>query len=119
MKRIFFPMLAVLAVVAVIWPAGRADAEIKLEFVASQDTTISLTSGYYQTGPYLVEFAANGTAALEFLWFGSETRSTVVRSITYYLDSDFGPRAFSFNGGPDSLVVDTTTASKVIGSASW
>jgi hypothetical protein len=117
MRLIFTLLIVLLAVPAM---AGE-------EALIAADGGVSFTSGNVPVrgnGPFLVDVATDGSAAITFYWFLPADRDSTVRfdpvgtygESSFALRSSLPPRSFQFTGltGPDSCYVDVDTASEVI-----
>jgi hypothetical protein len=111
--RKFLPVLILLALAA---PAVADVTGNDIKCVA--DTTLSFTTGLKQAGPHFVDFAQDGNAAVQLVWFkkpGTGRGSgDIVRSLLVFLRDYTPPTSLYFPTGPDSGDVDLVTASEML-----
>jgi len=108
-------MKTILIALILMFVAGLAYAD-PVDIIAAQDTTLSLTAGWYELGPRAVDLAIDGDASITFYWLDKENkdRTTVLKSKIYYLRAAFPPRGLSFTTGPDSAGIDHVTATETV-----
>lgn len=113
MKRLFLILL-----LALMAPAAWADLTGN-DIKCVADTTLSFTSGMKSSGPRFMDFALDGNAAVKVIWFkkpgdGTRDEANIARSVLIFLRDYTPPTSLYWATGPDSAVVDVSTATEVL-----